>query len=256
MSPAMIVFGRAVRDFIPILPGRYNPHTAWRDNANLRELALRKRHTRAEERLSEHTRVLPPLCVGDHVRIQNQTGNNPRKWERTGIVIEVRQHDQYVVKVDGSGRVTLRNRRFLRKFHLYEPSCHSPVSTPSTLLKGEPAMPTKQLQTSASHSRTSSNKPPTPQESSPHPPQEQNDGEEATVPPDSLTYPNDPDQGSQDISNGKHVNESSICPPTAESAPDTYPATPVAPDSPTPQRPQRQRRAPARYDPAQWDLKR
>ena len=32
------------------------------------------------------------------------------------MVIEVRQHDQYVVKVDGSGRMTTRNRKFLRKY--------------------------------------------------------------------------------------------------------------------------------------------
>ena len=32
------------------------------------------------------------------------------------MVIEVRQFDQYVVKVDGSGRVTLRNRKFLRRY--------------------------------------------------------------------------------------------------------------------------------------------
>ena len=31
-------------------------------------------------------------------------------------MIEVRQFDQYVVRVDGSGRVTLRNRKFLRKY--------------------------------------------------------------------------------------------------------------------------------------------
>ena len=31
-------------------------------------------------------------------------------------VLEVRQHDQYAIKIDGSGRVTLRNRKFLRKF--------------------------------------------------------------------------------------------------------------------------------------------
>ena len=68
------------------------------------------------ERLQEHTRRLPPLRVGDHVRIQNQMGPQPRRWDRTGTVIEVRQFDQYVIKIDGSGRVTLRNRRFLRKF--------------------------------------------------------------------------------------------------------------------------------------------
>jgi hypothetical protein len=32
------------------------------------------------------------------------------KWDKTGVIIEVRQCDQYGVNVDGSGRVTLRNR--------------------------------------------------------------------------------------------------------------------------------------------------
>ena len=37
------------------------------------------------------------------------------KWDRTGVVVEVLPYDQYRVKVDGSGRVSLRNRQFLRK---------------------------------------------------------------------------------------------------------------------------------------------
>jgi hypothetical protein len=71
---------------------------------------------RTTEHLSEHTRTLQPLVVGDCVRIQNQTGPHPNKWDKTGIIIEVRQFDQYVVRVDGSGRITLRNRKFLRKY--------------------------------------------------------------------------------------------------------------------------------------------
>ena len=69
------------------------------------------------ERLSARTRVLTPLSVGDYVRIQNQTGPHPTKWDKTGIVIEVRKFDQYVVRVDGSGRVTLRKRKFIRAYH-------------------------------------------------------------------------------------------------------------------------------------------
>ena len=62
------------------------------------------------------------LSVGDHVRIQNQVGNHPRKWDKTGIVIEVCQYHQYVVRVDGSGRITIRNRKFLRKYTpVYKP---------------------------------------------------------------------------------------------------------------------------------------
>ena len=116
LSPAMCVFGRPVKDFIPILPGRYQPHPTWRDTLDKREEALRQRHLRSAERWSEHTKKLPPLAVGNHVRIQNQTGRHPTKWDKTGQIIEVRQHDQYIVRVDGSRRVTLRNRKFLRKF--------------------------------------------------------------------------------------------------------------------------------------------
>ena len=115
----MCLFGRPIKDFIPILPGRYKPHDTWRQTLAAREEALRNRHMKTHERWSEHTKQLPPLRVGDFVRIQNQIGHHPKKWDKTGTVIEVRQFNQYVVRVDGSGRVTLRNRKFLRK--------HAPV---------------------------------------------------------------------------------------------------------------------------------
>ena len=116
ISPAMCIFGRAIRDFIPVHPGRYLPHPAWRETLIAREEALRNRHHKMCERLSEHTQHLPPLKVGDCVRVQNQRGRSANKWDKTAVVVEVRQFDQYVVRIDGSGRVTLRNRKFLRKY--------------------------------------------------------------------------------------------------------------------------------------------
>ena len=116
ISPAMCIFGSPTRSTISILPGKYRPHPTWRDTLQRREEALRTRHFKIAERLSLGTRHIPPLRIGDHVRIQNQMGSNPRKWDKTGLVVEVRQHDQYAIKVDGSGRITLRNRKFLRKF--------------------------------------------------------------------------------------------------------------------------------------------
>ena len=116
LSPAQCVFGRPIRDLIPILPGRYRPHDTWRQTLQAREEALRNRLMKAAERWGEHTQRLPPLTVGDRVRVQNQTGLHPRKWDKTGRVIEVRQYDQYVIRIDGSGRATLRNRKFLRKY--------------------------------------------------------------------------------------------------------------------------------------------
>ena len=129
LSPAMIIFGRAIKDFIPVLPGKYRPHNTWREMLEDRETALRNRHMKDCERLTEHTKRLLPLVVGDCVRIQNQTGNHPKKWDKTGVVVEVKQFDQYVVRVDGSGRGTLRNRQFLRK---YTPVLARPEPTMAT----------------------------------------------------------------------------------------------------------------------------
>ncbi|XP_066931785.1 uncharacterized protein [Clytia hemisphaerica] len=116
LSSAMCLFGRPIKDFIPIFPGKYLPHSTWQNVLQDRENALRHRHMKIAERLEQHTRRLPPLRVGDRVRLQNQIGPHPKKWDKTGSVVEVRQHDQYVVRVDGSRRVTPRNRKFLRRY--------------------------------------------------------------------------------------------------------------------------------------------
>ena len=115
-SPAICVFGRVIRDFIPVHPNKYLPHPTWRDVLEQREEALRNRHMKVCERLTEHTKTLQTLHVGDTVRIQNQVGPSPNKWDRTGVVAEVLPYDQYGIRVDGSGRVTVRNRKFLRKY--------------------------------------------------------------------------------------------------------------------------------------------
>ncbi len=143
LSPAMCVFGRPIKDFIPVLPGRYQPHPTWQDTLDKREEALRVRHITAEERWAEHTKRLPPLRVGDAVRVQNQVGPHPNKWEKTGIVVEVKQFDQYVVRVDGSGRATLRNRKFLRRYVPVKPR-ETPKSQHAKVLHSLPSPFTQQ----------------------------------------------------------------------------------------------------------------
>ena len=70
------------------------------------------------EKWSANTRNLPGLKVGQHVNIQNQhgAGKIAKRWDRTGIVVEDLGFNKYRVRVDGSGRVTDRNRQFLRLF--------------------------------------------------------------------------------------------------------------------------------------------
>ena len=145
VSPAEIIFGRRIRDFIPVPPGQYLPHWTWRETLQAREDALRIRQMRAHERLSEHTRVLPPPIIGNCVMLENLVGPHPTKWDRTGIVVEVRQYDQYVIRVDGSGRVTLRNRKHLRQYtpHIARaPLINSPSVIPlATTMPPSPMLP-------------------------------------------------------------------------------------------------------------------
>ena len=64
--------------------------------------------------------------------IQNQRGPGKagKLWDRSGVVLEDKGFDKYAVKVDGSGRITDRNRRFLRAFKSeHEPSIPGPRPT-------------------------------------------------------------------------------------------------------------------------------
>ena len=139
-SPALAVFGRQIRDGLPIAPGHYNPHETWKELLQHREKALAKRHVASREAWSEHTRKLPPLSQGDQVFVQNQIGPHPRRWERTGRILELKGHDQYLVKVDGTGRTTLRNRKFLRKFSPIPKFSNSPLPA-SDIVYRSPSTP-------------------------------------------------------------------------------------------------------------------
>ena len=92
-----------------------------------------KRHLRSQERYNSHTSQLEPLAVGDIVAIQNQRGNAPKRWQNTGTIVSTNiPARQYEVKIDGSRRVTRRNRRFLRKI---DPVCCKPSYISKTHLQ-------------------------------------------------------------------------------------------------------------------------
>ena len=110
VSPAVLLFGRPLKDHLPRPSQKLREE--WEAIADRREDALARR-------VSTNTpgtgKELHPLNVGDSVQIQNQIGNRPNKWRSTGIVSEALPNRQYHVITDGSRRVTLRNRRFLKK---------------------------------------------------------------------------------------------------------------------------------------------
>ena len=143
LSPAQIVFGKPLRDAFAFASRlerftNQNIRPLWRDAWTKKEDALRERFHRSAEKHDEHPRALPVLKRGDRCYIQNQAGHHPKRWDRSGTVVELHGNDSYTLKVDGTGRVTRRNRRFLRHFL---PA--SPELTSQNALKGPPPTITK-----------------------------------------------------------------------------------------------------------------
>jgi len=111
LSPAQIIFGKPLRDafsFLNRLEKFSNPNIlpTWRQAWREKESPLRQRYHLTSEALKTHAKRLRPLNVGDRCYIQNQCGNHPNRWDRSGKVVEIQDHDSYLVKVDGSGRLT------------------------------------------------------------------------------------------------------------------------------------------------------
>ena len=123
LSPAEVLFGRNLKDAMPTIDKSVmvfesdKIHNQWHEAWSAKEEAIRTRLVRSCEELEDKSKELPSLREGDNVFIQNQnkSSGRPNKWDRQGIVIAIKDNDQYLVKVAGSGRLTLRNRRFLRK---------------------------------------------------------------------------------------------------------------------------------------------
>ena len=116
-----MIFWRNIKDKIPLSQGKYKPRHEWLLTREMREQALARRHLKQGAVWAELTREMPDLKIGSVVQIQNQTGPKASKWEKSRVVTEVLEHQQYNVKVDESGRVALRNRRFLRPISRYKP---------------------------------------------------------------------------------------------------------------------------------------
>ena len=134
LSPAQILLGRNIRDFFPFTNAKSRMREEWLISADERDKALSRRHATHVERLSLHAHELPALAIGESVLIQNQTGNHPGRWDRTGVVVDIGPGPrQYLVRTYGSGRVTLRNRKFLRTCKtVAEPPFHTPLTPQPT----------------------------------------------------------------------------------------------------------------------------
>ena len=123
-SPAQLAMGRQLRDGIPVHRQHYKVDIHWRQTLGAREREAARQQEAWVERQGT-PRSLPPFAPGTQVWLQDQA---TKLWDRRGVVTEVLPCRQYTVKLDGSGRLTLRNRRHMRAVR---GSTQPPTRTPS-----------------------------------------------------------------------------------------------------------------------------
>lgn len=147
-SPAQLAAGRQLRDGVPTARWHLMVDRQWGWTLRRREVQMAD-SGEAREACSTPRR-LPPLPLGTRVRVQNQASN---LWDRTGLVVEARPHRQYAVRLDGSGRVSFRNRKHLRPSTAPDPARGNrpeteqasaqpppPAATPSTAPTHDPSL--------------------------------------------------------------------------------------------------------------------
>ena len=156
MSPAQLLFGRALADFLPANPSAYQLHPHWTEQIQRTQKQRLNHHSKVEQRYNFGTRMLSPLAVGQQVVIQNQS---TKRWDRSGTVTEILPYRKYRLLLRDTGNLTCRNRRFLKPkaFNLTRSGRYSgPLSGPPVpTTRSAPAASPARMERTQPHTNTS-----------------------------------------------------------------------------------------------------
>ena len=115
LSPAQLVFGRPMRSHAVTHYRLFKKE--WQRKIEDVDMEAARLRAKSKAYYDERTKPLAALDVGTVVRVQHPVSH---RWDEIAEVIEKKHSGRsYVVRTE-SGRVFLRNRRFLRLF--YSPS--------------------------------------------------------------------------------------------------------------------------------------
>ena len=84
----------------------------WREVWKLKGESIRTRFVKNAEAINYKSRKLRPLYISSRCLLQNYNSNHLCKLDRSGVVMKVLLHDQFVVRIDALRRLTRKNRRF------------------------------------------------------------------------------------------------------------------------------------------------
>ena len=150
LSPAQLLLHRELRDYLPTNPKLYKPHKDWVISSKEREDAFLQRNSKIAESYNKSAHCLPVIPLGSHVAIHGPN-NKFRRWVKTGVVVDILPNRQYCVKVQGSGRITTRNRRFLKTIPAKSKEILTPLIPPSNMVDNSSTSVMVESNNGASH---------------------------------------------------------------------------------------------------------
>lgn len=109
LSPAQKLYGHPVQDILPAHRRSFSEE--WQRKAEVAEQQVTQTLQSSATYYNKHAHNLQEIQVGSNVAIYN---SQTKLWDIYGIVTQVSPHRRYYVKTL-SGRVLVRNRRFLRR---------------------------------------------------------------------------------------------------------------------------------------------
>ncbi|XP_045111712.1 uncharacterized protein LOC123504872 [Portunus trituberculatus] len=112
ISPAQLTTGRQLRDGVPTAKQNYRVNQEWQQTLEQREIQMAQRHKEIRWQSAGQHRRRRHLLPGARVWVQDHT---TKAWSKSGTVVEVHPYRQYAVRMDGSGRISLRTRGHLKE---------------------------------------------------------------------------------------------------------------------------------------------
>ncbi len=139
MSPAQLLFGRPLADFLPANPSAYKLHPYWDEQVKQAQRQRSARHSKVEQRYNFGTKSLLPLTIGQQVILQNPS---TKRWDRTGTITNILPHRKYEIFLSDTGNKTHRNRRFLRPLSssVYQNGHHPTCLSGPSIPRSDPAV--------------------------------------------------------------------------------------------------------------------
>ena len=131
LSPAQKLYGHPVQDTLPAHRRSFAPE--WQRSLQEADQQASHTSTQSETFYNTHAHPLTDIEIGSNVALQNQQSKH---WDIYGKVVAIGPYRRYHIKTQ-SGRVLVRNRRFLRRRS--PASCAPPTLTQQLPLASQPA---------------------------------------------------------------------------------------------------------------------